>query len=69
MKEYTLTVKERFGGGDSNTKMYDDQKTVFMKNMLEAPLISDGKSNYSFFDEKNSLFVTERSWSLALNFT
>ena len=68
-KEHTQTVKERFGGGDSNTKMYDDQKTVVMKNMLDAPLISDGKSNYSFFDEQNSLFVTEKSWSLALNFS
>ena len=62
-------MKERFDGGDSNTKMYDDQKTVVMKNMLDAPLISDGKSNYSFFDEQNSLFVTEKSWSLALNFS
>ena len=62
-------MKERGDGGDSNTKMYDDQKTVLIKNILVKPLNSDGKSNHSVFDEQNSLFITERSWSLALNFT
>lgn len=62
-------MKERGDGGNSNTKMYDDQKTVLIKNILATPLNSDGKSNRSVFDEQNSLFFTERSWSLALNFT
>jgi hypothetical protein len=62
-------VKERGDGVNSNTKMYDDHKTVLIKNILVTPLNSDGKTNHSVFDEKNSLFITERSWSMALNFT
>ena len=62
-------MKERGDGIDSNTKIYDDQKTVLTKNILVTPLNSDENSNYCIFDEQNSLFVTERSWSLALNFT
>ena len=36
--------------------------------MLNSKSSNDGKSNHSLFDEVNSLYQTEKSWSLALHF-
>ena len=50
-----------------NEKWREEQVKVVQRNLVESQLTVD--TNYSIFDQENSIFVTEQSWNLGSNIT
>lgn len=69
--EIEKVVKTQDEGIFNKHKIVDEQKKIEQRNILTESLSQTGlpvpQTNYSVFDEENSVFITERAWSLGLS--